>query len=73
MVDFKGSLGSIPRDGVLYKAPVSGEKRLTPQWSGATALHTEEPAQKNEFLKDLENEDVDLIDEDKDVGRSSQK
>ncbi|KAG2463425.1 MSTO1 protein, partial [Polypterus senegalus] len=53
--DLKGSLNTLRQEGCLYETSSESNSLA---WEGAVMTHMEEPAQKNEFLQDLELLDV---------------
>lgn len=69
-IDLKGSLHTLPVEGTLYS-----DFRVEPStneaaWDGQVEFIQQLPQEKNEFLKDLEQEDAKFrgpTDEDKDI------
>lgn len=64
-VDLKGALGSLPLYGDLYNDELSSVVSLNksdsaPIWAGEVKIEKEKEKRKNEFLRHLEAEDVDL-------------
>uniref|UniRef100_T1JDX5 Misato Segment II tubulin-like domain-containing protein n=1 Tax=Strigamia maritima TaxID=126957 RepID=T1JDX5_STRMM len=54
-IDLKGSLNTLKEDGILYGG---GQKSSEVPWIGNVSVFKTEPSQKNEFLCDLEKEEV---------------
>ncbi len=69
-VDLKGSLGLLPELGDLYERP-RVPKLDSLLWEGSTEVRKEEPPRKNDFQRQLEVEENNLLDEDKDICESS--
>lgn len=68
-IDLKGSLHSLPSHGTLY-SDLGEPSTSEASWGGQVELIHQLPQEKNDFLKDLEQEDVrfrGLVDEDKDI------
>lgn len=68
-IDLKGSLHSLPCHGTLY-SDIGEPSTSEASWDGRVELIQQLPQEKNDFLKDLEQEDAKfrgLVDEDKDI------
>jgi len=59
LVDLNGSLGSLRKEGSLYGNAT--EDNI--QWLGDVTLHKSDPAKKNKFLRDLEDDQPFSLDE----------
>lgn len=68
-IDLKGSLHSLPSHGTLY-SDLGEPSTSEASWGGQVEFIQQLPQEKNDFLKDLEQEDArfrGLVDEDKDI------
>lgn len=68
-IDLKGSLNSLPTQGTLY-SDLGEPSTSEAAWDGQVELIQQLPQEKNDFLKDLEQEDAKfrgIVDEDKDI------
>lgn len=69
-IDLKGSLHSLPVEGRLYSDFQAEPSTSEAAWDGNVEFIQQLPQEKNEFLKDLEQEDAkfrSVTDEDKDI------
>uniref|UniRef100_A0A0P4W8X7 Protein misato n=1 Tax=Scylla olivacea TaxID=85551 RepID=A0A0P4W8X7_SCYOL len=69
-IDLKGSLHSLPVEGRLYNDFQAEPSTNEAAWDGKVEFIQQLPQEKNEFLKDLEQEDAKfrgVTDEDKDI------
>ncbi|MCO5578869.1 hypothetical protein L7F22_032716 [Adiantum nelumboides] len=60
-IDAKGSLGTLNAEGSLYKQSSSVDVNSVTSWKGQVSKHVAEPLVKNEFLKCLEQEQVEWV------------
>lgn len=69
-IDLQGSLHSLAAEGTLYSSIRAEHSTSEAAWDGQVELIQQLPQQKNEFLRDLEQEDAKFrvpTDEDKDI------